>query len=145
LAGGVAEAVGLAGFELGDAVQALGAGIRDAGQDGVDDLVLPAGDGAGERDQFFDLLVLGAPVVEGGEAAADLALGRGAAGDAGAEVQRGAEFLLGDPGQAMCWPGPVASRVSMTFSNCSPDRFSRFFSSRCLMPYSGLPDLPRRP
>lgn len=57
----------MAGFELGDAVEAFGAGVRHAGQDGGDDLVLPAGDGAGERSQLGDLLVLGAPVVEGKE------------------------------------------------------------------------------
>jgi hypothetical protein len=33
LADGVAEAVGVAGFEFGDAVEAFGAGVRHAGQD----------------------------------------------------------------------------------------------------------------
>ena len=33
----------------------------------------------------------------------------------------------------------------MTFANWAGDRFSRLRSSRSLMPYSGSPDLPRRP
>ena len=74
LVGGVAEAVGVAGFELGDAVEAFGAGVGHAGQDGGDDLVLPAGDGTGEGGQLGDLLVLGAPVVEGKEPVPDLPL-----------------------------------------------------------------------
>ncbi len=89
----------MAGLQLGDAVEALGAGVGDSGDDGGHDLVLPARDGAGERGQFGDLLVLRAPVVKGEEAAADLPLARRGAGDAGAEVQCVAEFLPGDPGE----------------------------------------------
>ena len=89
----------MAGSELGDAVEALGAGIRHAGQHGGDDLVFPAGDGGRERGQLADLLVLRAPVVEGKEPVADLPLARDRAGDAGAEVQGVAELLLADPGQ----------------------------------------------
>ena len=74
LVGGVAEAVGLAGFELGDTVEALGLGVRHSGEDGGDDLFFSPGDGAGERDQLADLLILGAPVVEGKQPVADLPL-----------------------------------------------------------------------
>lgn len=84
----------MAGFELGDAVEAFGAGVGHPGQDGGDDLVLPAGDGGGERNQLGDLLVLGAPVVEGKEPVPDLAFAGDRAGDAAAEVQGAAEFLL---------------------------------------------------
>ena len=70
----VAEPVGLAGFELGDTVEALGLGVRHSGEDGGDDLFFPPGDGAGERDQLADLLILGAPVVEGKQPVADLPL-----------------------------------------------------------------------
>ena len=89
----------MAGFELGDAVEALGPGIGHAGEDGGDDLVFPAGDRAGERGQLGDLLVLRAPVVEGKQAVPDLPLAGDRAGDAGAEVQGVAEFLLADPCQ----------------------------------------------
>ncbi len=99
LAGGVAEAVGVAGFELGDAVEAFGAGTGYAGQDGGDDPVLPAGDGAGEHGQPGGLLVLGAPVGEGKEPVPGLPLARDRAGDAGAEAQCAAELFLAGPGQ----------------------------------------------
>ena len=78
LVGGVAEAVGEAGLELGEAVEALGGGVGDAGQDGGDDLVFPAGDRAREAEQLGDVLVLRAPVVEGEQPVADLPLARGA-------------------------------------------------------------------
>ena len=45
------------------------AGVGDAGQDGGDGLVLPAGDGRGQGDELGDVLVLGAPVVERGDPA----------------------------------------------------------------------------
>src|SRR6266700_7924035 len=95
---GVAEAVGVAGLEFGEAVEAFGGGVGDAGGHGGDDLVFPACDGASEGLQFGDVLVLGAPVVEGEQPAADLPLAGGAAGDAGAEPEGVAEFLLRDPG-----------------------------------------------
>ena len=53
----------------------------------------------GERGQLGDLLVLRTPVVEGEEPVPDLPLAGDRASDAGAEVQRVAEFLLADPGQ----------------------------------------------
>ena len=96
----------MAGFELGDAVEAFGAGVRHAGQDGGNDLVLPAGDRAGERGQLGDLLVLGAPVVEGKEPVADLALAGDRSGDALAQVQGVAELFLADPGKGDVLAGP---------------------------------------
>jgi hypothetical protein len=48
--------------------------------------------------QLGDVLVLRAPVTEGEQPAADLAPARRGPGDAGAELQRVAEFSLGDPG-----------------------------------------------
>jgi hypothetical protein len=95
---GVAEAVGVAGLESGEAVEAFGGGVRHPGGDGGDDLVLPACDGAREGLQFGDVLVLRAPVIEGEKPVADLPFAGGAAGDAGAELQGVAEFFLRDPG-----------------------------------------------
>ena len=96
---GVTEAVGVAGFEFGEAVEAFGGGVGDAGDDGGDDLVFPACDGVREGLEFGDALVLRAPVVEGKEPVADLPFAGGAAGDAGAELQGVAEFFLRDPGE----------------------------------------------
>jgi hypothetical protein len=76
LIGGVAEAVSVAGFEFGEPVEAFGGGVGDAGEHGGDDLVFPAGDGAGEGLEFGDVLVGGAPVAEGKEPVADLPLAR---------------------------------------------------------------------
>ena len=102
---GVAEAVGVAGLEFGEAVEAFGGGVGDAGGHGGDDLVFPACDGAGEGPEFGDVLVLRAPVVEGEEPVADLPFAGGAAGDAGAELQGAAEFLLRDPGDGQLLAG----------------------------------------
>src|SRR5271166_5395814 len=71
LVGRVTEAVGEAGFELGEPVEALGGGVRDPGQDRADDLVFPPGDRLREAEQFGDVVVLGAPVVEGGQPVPD--------------------------------------------------------------------------
>jgi hypothetical protein len=65
LVGGVAEAVGEAGFELGEAVEAFAGGVRHSGDHGGHDLIFPAGDGGGEAGDLGDLLVLRAPIVEG--------------------------------------------------------------------------------
>jgi hypothetical protein len=70
----VAESVGLTGFELGEPVQALGGGVGDPGDHRCDDLVLPAGYGPGQRDEFRDVVVLGAPVIVEEQPAADVTL-----------------------------------------------------------------------
>ena len=44
--------------------------------------------------------------------------------------------------RAMCWPGPVASRVSMTLASCSGDRFSRFLLQQVLDAVFGVAGLP---
>lgn len=103
-------AVGQAGFELGEPVQALGGGVGDPGQDRAEDLVLPPGNRPGEADQLGDVVVAGAPVVEGEEPVPDVALTWRGAGDAGAQVQGGAEFFLGDPGGGDLLPGQVAAQ-----------------------------------
>jgi hypothetical protein len=100
----IAEAVGEAGFEFGEPVEAFAGGVRHAGDHGGHDLVFPAGDRRGERGQFADLLVLRAPVVEGVQPVADLPLARRGSGNAGAEPERVAEFFLGDPGQGDLLP-----------------------------------------
>src|SRR5580698_1698147 len=48
--------------------------------------------------------MLGAPVVEGEQAVAGLSLAGHGSGDAGAEVQRVAQLLLGDPGDGDLLP-----------------------------------------
>ncbi len=103
----VTESVCEAGFEFGEPVQAFGGGVRDPGQDRADDLVLPPGDGPREAEQLGDVVVAGTPVVEGGQPVPDVALARLGAGDAGAQVQGVAEFLLGDPGGGDVLPGRV--------------------------------------
>ena len=76
LAGRVPESVCLAGRWFREPVQAFGGGVRDPGQDRADDLVLPPGDRPGEAEQLGDVVVLGAPVVEGEEPVPDVALAR---------------------------------------------------------------------
>src|SRR5450755_4380812 len=61
-------------------------------------LTIQPADRASQGDQLADVVVLRAPVVEGGEPAAHVPHARGGAGDAGAQVQYVAEFLLDDPG-----------------------------------------------
>jgi putative DNA methylase len=102
---GVAEAVGVAGLEFGEAVEAFGGGVGDAAGHGGDDLVFPAGYGAREGLQLGDVLVLRAPVVEGEQPVADLPVARCAAGDPGAEPQRVAELLFRDPGDGQLLTG----------------------------------------
>ena len=53
--------------ELGEAVEALGGCVGDAGQDSGDDLLLPAGERRGEREELGDVIACGSPVVEGEE------------------------------------------------------------------------------
>jgi hypothetical protein len=99
LVDGVAEPVGFAAFEFDHAVEALGFGVGDPEQDGVDDRLAPAVDGAGEGEKFGDVVVGGAPGEQGVEGVADLFRGGLAAGDGLAKSDEVAEFLFGDPGQ----------------------------------------------
>src|SRR5690349_302033 len=110
LVGRVPESVCQAGLQFGEAVQALGGRVRNASQDRADDLVLPAGDCPGEGQEFGDVVVVGAPVVEGGQPAADVTLARGGSGGAGAQVQHVAELFLPDPGRKDLLPGRVTAQ-----------------------------------
>ena len=68
-----------------------------AGQDRVDDWLLPFFDGVRKRFQFGDVVVVGAPQVEGGEPVAD---GAGRGSDAllrGTEREEPSELLFCDP------------------------------------------------
>jgi hypothetical protein len=58
----VTESVRQAGLELGEPVQALRCGVGDPGDHRSDDLVFPAGDGPGQREELGDVVVLAAPV-----------------------------------------------------------------------------------
>lgn len=80
---GVAEAVGHARLKFREPVEAFAGGVRHAGGHGGGYLVFPAGYRRGEGSQLSDLLILGAPVLEGIEAVADLPLAGRGAGDAG--------------------------------------------------------------
>src|ERR1017187_9022191 len=102
------------GLGLGEPIQALRNGIRDSGQDRGDDLVFPPRYRPGQGQQLGDVIVAGAPVVEGEEPAADVALARDRAGDAGAQVQDVAEFLLADPGRGDLLPARITRRNSAT-------------------------------
>ena len=92
--------------------------VRDAGQDRADDLVLPPGYRPGEAEQLGDVVVAGAPVVEGEEPVPDVALARDRAGGAGAQVQGVAEFLLADPR-----PKPVGTKLYGAGSAAAGVRF----------------------
>jgi hypothetical protein len=63
--GGVGCGVSVAergtGVEFLDPVDAFAAGVRRAGEDGVDDLLTSGVEGVGEGDQFWDVVVVGAP------------------------------------------------------------------------------------
>jgi hypothetical protein len=59
--------------------------VRVAGEDGVDDGLLPFSDGLREGRDFGDVVVVGAPDIEAGELVADGAGGRGDAGSGGAQ------------------------------------------------------------
>ena len=74
MVGGVAEAVGVAGFEFDQPVDALACGVGRAGvQEGLD-LGPPGLDGAGEDGQFGDVAV-GASAVEVPQSLGDLVAG----------------------------------------------------------------------
>jgi DNA-binding XRE family transcriptional regulator len=107
---GVAEGICHAGFQLRDPVQGLGPCIRHAGQDRRDDLVLPLRYCPGQREQLGDVVVLRAPVIEGAEPAADVALARRGSGDAGSQAQRVAELLLADLGRGDLLPVPIRAQ-----------------------------------
>lgn len=75
----------------------FGLRVGQAGEDGIDDWLLPFFDGLGECFQLGDVDVVGAPGVEGGEAVADGAGRGGAAGFRGAEREDVPELLFRDP------------------------------------------------
>jgi hypothetical protein len=144
LAGRVTESAGQASLESGEPVQALGGRVRDPGQDRADDLVLPPGYRPGQAGHLGDVVVAGAPVVEGEEPAPDVTLARDRTGDAGAQVRRVTEFSLAIQAAAISCPAGSLPKVPVTLANWAGDRCSRFRVSRFLMPYSGSPDRPRR-
>jgi hypothetical protein len=84
-----------------------------------------------------------AAVIEGGEAAADVALARRGPGETRPQVQRVAELSL--PIQAAIpWPCWSALRAPMTLANCSGHGSSKLRTSDP-QPPSASPDWPRRP
>jgi hypothetical protein len=97
----------MAGFELGKPVQALSGGVRHPGDHRGGDLVLPAGNVAGQRDELGDVVVLSASVIEGEEPVAYLAFAGRGAGHPRPQVQRVAELFLRDPGGGDLLPVPV--------------------------------------
>jgi hypothetical protein len=75
LVGGVAVAEGGAGVEFLDSVDALAAGVGRSGEDGVEDLLAPGGQGLPEADEFWDVSVGGAPGEQGIPSFLDLGFG----------------------------------------------------------------------
>ena len=71
--------------------------VRVAGENGVDDGLLPFFDGAREGFQFGDVRVAAAPQVEVREPVADGAGRRGDARFRGAEREQSSELLFRDP------------------------------------------------
>src|SRR5690348_7354298 len=141
----VAEPVGQAGFELGEPVEALGGGVGDPGDDGGGDLVLPPGYGRGQRDEFGDVVVGGAPIIES-ESRPRTSRSHGA--DPVIRARRfsaSRSFSFAIQAAAISWPYRSRPRVSMILANWAGDRCSRFRTSRPLMAYSGSPARPRRP
>jgi hypothetical protein len=69
---------------------------------------LPPGYGPGQRDELGDVIVPGAPVIEGEEPVAHLALAGDGAGHPRPQVQYVTQFLLGDPGGGDLLAVPVA-------------------------------------
>jgi len=66
------------------------------------------GDGRGQRVELGDVVVLGAPVIEGEEPVARLALARDGAGHPRPQVQHVTQLFFGDPGGGDLLPVPVA-------------------------------------
>src|SRR6266567_3209856 len=116
--------------ELGDPVQGFGPGVAHPGQDRAGDLVLPAGDGPGQGDQLGNVVVLRAPVVEGGGPAADVPLAGVDLVMAARRFSASRSFSLPIHAARICCPCRSAPRMSMTLANCSGRRCSRLQSSR---------------
>jgi hypothetical protein len=99
LVDGIEEAERGAQVEPLDPVDALTAGVGGAGEDGVEDLLTPFREGLAESDQFGDVLVGLAPVLQVVPALLDLGLGREVSGAVGPQGEDVAEVFFGDPGQ----------------------------------------------
>ena len=84
--------------------------IRDSGQERGDDFVFPPGYRPGQGQQLGDVVVLRAPVVGGKEPAADVALARDRAGDAGG-FRAWRSFSLPIQAAAISCPAGAAAAV----------------------------------
>ena len=93
MVGRVAETVRAARFEFDDPVDALACGVDDPGEDERFDLVPPGGNRLGEGQEFGQVGVVGAPLVEGVQPVGD----RGADGVGPGQGEQVPQPLLGLP------------------------------------------------
>ena len=101
----------------------------------ADDLVFLAADRLGQADQLGDVVVAGAPEIEGEQPVPHVALARVEPVTRARRFSASRSFSFAIQAAAACWPAALASRVSMILANCSAVRCSRFRARRFLMPY----------